>query len=199
MEIPLQTNKTVDILKVLKSAVRIFDQNTIALGSTHAYKSSNNLWVDSKQNAKVSRESVYNAEMYRILHNWLVKVRSFEVIGQWHLKTILELLATASPVKLDIHFEQVFKYTERLNPLEAWVIHFSCEDDIIKDSYWPSNELRKKELNVAHFWHNKNFKNVKVSSRSLDVSGNFQEIIDEQILPFYDVYHTHSCKLFPRV
>ncbi|RHZ76215.1 hypothetical protein Glove_200g20 [Diversispora epigaea] len=143
IKIILQTDKTVDILKVLKSAVHIFDQNTIALSFTHAYKSSNHLWVDFKQNAKVFRESVYNGEMYRILHNWLVKMHGFEVIGQWHIKkvgsdrdcyhsyydlvikksniiqplAILELLATASSLKLDIHFEQILKYTERFNSL----------------------------------------------------------------------------------
>src|SRR2546430_17679635 len=33
-------------------------------------------------NEKVPRESVYDAEMYRILVNWLVKEHDFEVTGQ---------------------------------------------------------------------------------------------------------------------
>ncbi|KAF0484533.1 P-loop containing nucleoside triphosphate hydrolase protein [Gigaspora margarita] len=41
-----------------------------------------------KVNVKVPRESTYDAEMYRILHNWLAKVHGFEITGQWHLEGI---------------------------------------------------------------------------------------------------------------
>lgn len=84
MDVPLQVNGSVDILEVVKSTVRTFDPKTIALGSSRSYKSSNHLLVDSKQNAKVPRESTYDAEMYRILVNWLAKVHGFEITSQWH-------------------------------------------------------------------------------------------------------------------
>ncbi|CAG8517749.1 8307_t:CDS:2 [Racocetra fulgida] len=42
------------------------------------------------QDVKVPRESVYDAEMYRILHNWLVKVHNFEVTGQCHLEQVCD-------------------------------------------------------------------------------------------------------------
>ncbi|CAG8771478.1 17803_t:CDS:2, partial [Racocetra fulgida] len=99
--------------------------------------------------------SIYDAEMYRILHNWLAKVHSFDIIGQWHLKkvcedggyhhlycdltikkrddpspvAVLELLATTSIPELNEHFKRVFNYADLLKPTEVWVIHFSREDD----------------------------------------------------------------------
>ncbi|CAJ0832895.1 11583_t:CDS:2 [Entrophospora sp. SA101] len=196
-DVPMQANGSVNILEVVKSVVRTFDKNTIAQGSFRSYKSSNHLCIDSKKRAKVPRESVYDAEMYRILHNWLVKVHGFEITGQWHLESIcadgdfhhfycdltikkhdatnpvaiLELLATVSQPKLDNHFEQVFKYAEQLCPLEVWIVHFSREDAVVTDPYWPCNELQDKGLNVIHLWHNKEFTNVRMSSRSLDAIG----------------------------
>ncbi|CAG8782380.1 5011_t:CDS:2, partial [Acaulospora morrowiae] len=74
VEVPLQANGSVDVLEVVKSTVRTFNPKKIALGSSRSYKSSNHLLVDSKQNVKVPRESTYDAEMYRILANWLAKV-----------------------------------------------------------------------------------------------------------------------------
>ncbi|CAJ0834282.1 1586_t:CDS:2 [Entrophospora sp. SA101] len=197
-DVPMQANGSVNILEVVKSVVRTFDKNTIAQGSFRSYKSSNHLCIDSKKRAKVPRESVYDAEMYRILHNWLVKVHGFEITGQWHLESIcadgdfhhfycdltikkhdatnpvaiLELLATVSQPKLDNHFEQVFKYAEQLCPLEVWIVHFSREDAVVTDPYWPCNELQDKGLNVIHLWHNKEFTNVRMSSRSLDAIGS---------------------------
>ncbi|CAG8799406.1 19510_t:CDS:2 [Racocetra persica] len=82
------TKKQLNTLEIIKSAVRVFDQKTIALDSTRFYKCSNHLQVESKCNECVSRESVYDAEMYRILHNWLAKVHGFEITGQWHLEGI---------------------------------------------------------------------------------------------------------------
>src|SRR5208282_6752210 len=88
IEVPLQANGGVNTLEIIKSTVRTFDQKTIALGSTRSYKCSNHLQVEAKCNECVPRESVYDAEMYRILHNWLAKVHGFEITGQWHLEGI---------------------------------------------------------------------------------------------------------------
>ncbi|CAG8609162.1 4574_t:CDS:2 [Ambispora gerdemannii] len=209
VDVPLRVDKSTNILEVLKLAIRTFDQATITLASVRAYKESNHLRVDSETNAKVPRESVYDAEMYRVLLNWLKIIHKFEITGQWHLGqvcedgdyhhlycdltikksdspnpvAVLELLATASPPKLDSHFEQVFKYAQQLNPLEVWVVHFSREDGVVENPYWPCKQLQERGLNVVHLWHDKEFKNVRMSARSRDASGNFYDIIDEQILP----------------
>ncbi|CAG8515708.1 8397_t:CDS:2 [Funneliformis caledonium] len=69
VDVPLQADGSVDILETVKSTVHVFDQKIITLGSSRSYKSSNHLLVDSEQNVEVPRESLYDAEMYRILVN----------------------------------------------------------------------------------------------------------------------------------
>ncbi|CAG8666235.1 19803_t:CDS:2, partial [Gigaspora rosea] len=94
-----------------------------------------NILRDSKQNLKVPRESIYDAELYQTLFNWFVKVDGFEITSQWHLERIHaddDLYATSSIPKLKDHFNSVFKYAELLHPLEVWVVHFSCKEDVTK-------------------------------------------------------------------
>ncbi|RIB17010.1 hypothetical protein C2G38_2038091 [Gigaspora rosea] len=209
IDVPLRKNGSINILEVLKVVVHEFDQGTIALGSTRSYKNSNHMYVDFEHHNKVPRESTYDAEMYRILANWLRKVHGYEITGQWHLEQVcddgnyhhyycdltikkpdnphpealIELLATASVSKLNGHFDQVFKYAEHLCPQEVWIVHFSREDFVVTKPYWPSQKLQDRGLNVIHFWHDKDFRNVHMSARFRDVTGKFCEIIDEQILP----------------
>ena len=40
---------------------------------------------------------------------------------------------------------------------KVWVVHFSREDSVLIDPYWPSNELQEKRLNTVYFWHDKDF------------------------------------------
>ena len=63
-DILLHGDGSIDILEILKTAVRDFDQGIISLGSSHSYKSSNHLYVNSEHYIKVPRESTYDAEMY---------------------------------------------------------------------------------------------------------------------------------------
>ncbi|CAG8572375.1 11096_t:CDS:2 [Ambispora gerdemannii] len=60
VDVPLRVDKSTNILEVLKLATRTFDQATITLASTRAYKESNHLRVDSEPNAKVPKESVHS-------------------------------------------------------------------------------------------------------------------------------------------
>ncbi|CAG8690037.1 14375_t:CDS:2, partial [Funneliformis mosseae] len=138
----------------------------------------------------------------------LRKIHGYEITGQWHLEQVcddgdyhylycdltikkpnslylealLELLATASISKLDGNFEQVFKYEEQLHPREIWIVHFSCEDYIVTNLYWPPEKLQEKGLNVVHFWYDRDFKNVRMSARFWDTTDQYCEIIDEIIL-----------------
>ena len=146
--------------------------------------------------------------MYWVLVNWLRKIHGYEITGQWHLKQVcddgnyhhlycdltikkpesphlealLELLAMASISKLDGHFEQVFKYKEQLQPREIWIVHFFHEDYIVTNPYWPCGKLQESGLNVIHFWHDREFKNVRMSARFQDTTGKFCKIIDVPIL-----------------
>jgi hypothetical protein len=196
-------------LEVFKSAVREFDQIIIALASSRSYKSSNNLTVNSENRIRVFRESTYDSEMYQILVNWLKIVHNFEITGQWHMEqvcndgenhhlycdltikkngstypeAVIEIIATASIANLKKHFEQIFLYAEKLQPSEVWVLHFSRGDNVTTNPFWPCKSLQDKGLNVVHFWHDNEFKNVRMSSRLQIAPGHFNEIIDEKILP----------------
>jgi hypothetical protein len=165
--------------------------------------------VNEKTASKVPRESVYDAEMYRLLINWLKKCHDIDIISQWHLESIasdgfyhhsycdltlkdsnqssplaiLELVATATTASLEKHFNQIFKYAQQLHPTEFWLVHFSCEDNFILDPYWPEKKLQQDGLNVVHFWHDKNFKNVRMSAKFSNTNNVIEEIIDHQILP----------------
>jgi hypothetical protein len=205
----MQANGSVDVLEVVKSTVRTFNPKTIALGSSRSYKSSNHLLVDCKQDVKVPRESTYDAEMYRILANWLAEVYGFEITSQWHLEgigndggwhhlycdliikkpdnpypeAVIEVLASGSVPKIKKHFDQVLKYADQLHPKEVWIVHFSREDSVVSNPYWPCEKLQDKGLNVVHFWHDKEFENVRMSARFWDVTGEIHKVIDKQIIP----------------
>ena len=82
VDIPLRNNGSIDVLDILKTAVHDFDQGTIALGSSRSYKSSNHIYVNSEHFIKVLQENTYDAEMYRILANWLRRFHGFEITNQ---------------------------------------------------------------------------------------------------------------------
>jgi hypothetical protein len=153
--------------------------------------------VDSLPCAKVPRESVYDAEMYRVLVGWLYHHYNIDITGQWHLEhsgddgfpqhlycdlslsfpntdkpvAILELLATASNPTLLRHFDQIFRYDNQLNSGNMWIVHFSREDNILSAPLWPSSSLLRKGLNMIHIWHNDIFSLVYMSAKYIDVSG----------------------------
>ena len=76
----------------------------------------------------------------------------------------------------------MFKYEEQLHSQEIWIVHFSCEDYIVTNPYWPCEKLQERGLNVIHFWHDREFKNVQMSAKFQDTTGRCYEIIDEPIL-----------------
>ncbi|CAG8523424.1 1265_t:CDS:2 [Diversispora eburnea] len=97
---------------------------------------SNNLLVDFKQNMKVPRESTYDAEMYRILTNWLAKVYGYEVTcddGDYHhfyCDLTIKKADVPNPVAI----------IEILASGSVWIVHFSREDSIIMNQYWPDQK-----------------------------------------------------------
>ncbi len=69
----------------------------------------------------------------------------------------------------------------QLHPLEVLIVHFSREDSVASKQYWPCDKFQERELNVMHFWYDEEFRNVRMSARSQDCTGEFQVIIDLQI------------------
>jgi len=109
--VPQKDDLSLDILKILQTAIQYFNKDTISNAFDRSYKIAEKLYVDGKKKKKVPRESVYDTELNRILTNWFIKNSDFDVIGQWHLdkhtysdivittdsqKIVLELLATAT-------------------------------------------------------------------------------------------------------
>ena len=154
---------TLDILKALKQVVCVFDKETIK--SCNSFKLARVL-VNNANNREVPRESVYDAELYRIMSNWLGR---FTVTGQWHLKyhasrhinnkyvdiviarsdhsTIaFELLASATKKELKEHYEWTLIYDKKLLVNETWMVHFTYEENAFSVPCWPTNAQLQKGL-----------------------------------------------------
>ncbi|CAG8513272.1 10522_t:CDS:2 [Paraglomus brasilianum] len=202
--VPEKRDGFLDIINILKTVVQFFDQDIISRAFYRSFKTAHDIYVNSQKNKHVPRESTYDAEMNRILINWISKQRDFEVTCQWHLveycanekykhtysdiviKTpyqtvVLELLATATRTQLNEHFVRAIEYGNKLCAEEVWIVHFTCEDNSTQNPYYPpSAELCK--LNIVHFLHDEEFKNVRMSARFMDSSGSFSHINDELII-----------------
>ncbi|CAJ0913355.1 16617_t:CDS:2 [Entrophospora sp. SA101] len=108
--------------------------------------------VNNANNQEV-RESVYDAELYQIMSNWLGR---FRVTGQWHLKycasghinnkyvdivisrsdhpkIVFEFLATATKKELKEHYERALIYDKKLPADETWIVHFTYEENAISE------------------------------------------------------------------
>ncbi|PKC15586.1 hypothetical protein RhiirA5_494443 [Rhizophagus irregularis] len=170
-----------DTLFTLKFAVKSFDKDIISLASFRSFKTAK-VRVNGKRNQHVPRESVYDAELYRILRNCL-GVANFEVTGQWHLisngdkkhrysdividtpfdeKIVLELLATADTNDLDEPFQRALDYARLFSATETWIVHFTCEDNYVEQPHWPSRSQLQTNLNVAHFYHDHLFTKINL-------------------------------------
>ncbi|GBC47782.2 P-loop containing nucleoside triphosphate hydrolase protein [Rhizophagus irregularis DAOM 181602=DAOM 197198] len=201
--VPLKKNDTLDILKILQTAIRFFDKDIISNAFIKSFKVASTLYVDGQKETQVPQENVYNTELIRILVNWLVRNNGFEVTGQWHMveshakkhvhtysdivittqrqRIVLELLATATKEDLDEHFERVLEYAEKLSADDIWIVHFTCEDRYAtathKKLHWPPDD----RINVIHCFHNRILENVLINVRYVDSSGTIKYITDEAI------------------
>ena len=176
-EVPYHSSCTLDTLEALKQIVVVFDKEIIK--SLSSYKTAH-VMVNDLKNVTVPRESVYGAELYRIMTNWFGE---FIVTGQWHLKyqasghinhkyvdivisrpghpTIaFELLATATNKELNEHYGRALTYTAKLSADETWVVHFTCCEASIMSPCWPAAESLIKGLCVVIFWHDLSFTKI---------------------------------------
>ncbi|PKY53660.1 hypothetical protein RhiirA4_499407 [Rhizophagus irregularis] len=198
--VPLKEDDTLDILKILQTAIQFFDKDIISNAFIRSFKVASTLYVDGQKEKQVPQENVYDTELNRILVNWL---NIFEVTGQWHMvkshakkhvhtysdivittkrqRIVLELLATATKEDLDEHFERVLKYAEKLSADDIWIVHFTCEDCYATATHeklhWPPND----RINVIHCFHNRILENVLMNVRYVDSSGTIKYITDEAI------------------
>ncbi|RIA82228.1 hypothetical protein C1645_879297 [Glomus cerebriforme] len=184
IDIPFFKNSTeLDTLLTLIPATKSFDKEIISFASVRSYKIAK-VRVNGELNLPVPRESVYDAELCRVLRNWLCPSK-FQITGQWHLvynrgskrhhrysdividtpyhqKIVLELLATASKDDLTEHFQRSLEYAKLLSADETWIVHFTREDRYVEQPLWPSNSQLKTNLYVVHFYHDYLFTRINL-------------------------------------
>jgi hypothetical protein len=189
---PYDTKYKLRVLEALEESLQCFDKETIRLASSCSYKMSN-VKVGGKSQVWVPRESVYDTELMGIPSNWLGKHHGWTVTGQWHLLNlsehkytdivlkqgdnppiVLELLATGNLTFFRSHVDKTPQYMDLLSANEAWVVHFTCEDDF--RPIWQSDAQLAKGVNIVHFWHDLAFERVLMSARFINTTGNVQKI-----------------------
>jgi hypothetical protein len=185
---PLASDGWLNVLELLTQSLKFFDKDLIRLAAVRSYKQSK-VTVGGLRVVRVPRESVYDTELMRILTNWIGKQEAYAINGQWHLQTdqnkhkycdiviskpttptvVLELLATGDVSFVRAHIEKTPYYKDLLSADEAWVVHFTCEDDYLDHPTWQSDEqLQREGINVVHFWHDQGFSTASMSARWKD-------------------------------
>lgn len=184
------------MLSVLVESLKYFDKDTIRLAASFSYKISA-VKVDGISRAAVPRESVYDIELMGILSNWLQANHGWSVTCQWHLQQhkkytyivlkkdnhhtiVLELLATGNRAFIQSHIDQMPETVSVLSATEAWIVHFTCEDDF--HPIWQSGANVDGGINMVHFSHNVDFTRVWMSACFKDGMGDTKEIDNVPVL-----------------
>ena len=85
-----------------------------------------------------------------------------------NISFFFELLATGDKSFIKEHIGNVKVYKDNMGAEEAWVIHFTCEDDYLGHPQWQSDELLDDNINVVHIRHDEEFTNVTMSAKVKD-------------------------------
>jgi hypothetical protein len=186
---PLRNDdELLDVLNALIMSLEVFDRELMRLAPSRSYKSSK-VRVGGSRNVRVPRESVYDTELIRLFSNWLNEINGWTVTGQWHLQTthqhhkytdivlqkndnppiVLELVATGDVTFVQSHIEKIPEYMALLSAREAWVVHFTCEDNY--NPIWQSTSELNKGVNVVHFIHDLAFTKVLMMACWKDDAG----------------------------
>lgn len=194
--VPLDGGR-IDVLQLLIEAVKFFDAELMRTSPARSYKTST-VMVNGHTGTRVPRESVYDTELMRILVSWLVFGHGYQVTGQWHLRTdenrnkysdivivaggytiVLELLATGDKNFVKKHIQKTPEYTELLSADEAWVVHFTCEDNY--HPIWPTDVQIETGLNIVHVCHDVGFETVSYSARWVDANGRISSLYSQTL------------------
>ena len=74
--------------------------------------------------------------------------------------------------------DSYFSHLRNLQPPEAWVVHFTCEDDYLDHSTWQSEEeLESAGINVVHFQHSLGVSTISMAARRKNTDGEVQNDI----------------------
>jgi hypothetical protein len=175
-----EATRRLHVLDTLVESLKSFDKELIFNASRTSYKTSR-VKIGGSSNVSVPRESVYDTELMRILTNWLHNRYGWVVTSQWHLhasdghkysdiiiqdkgmKIVFGLLATGEPSFVRDHISRTARYKALHSADEAWVIHFTREDN--HRPIWQSGADLSSCLNVVHFSHNLQFTELRMSGR----------------------------------
>ena len=190
--LPRQPSGDVDVLGVLIESLKFFDKALILNALSWSYKKPK-VKISTSHGCDVPRENVYDTELMRILANWLQKL-SWSVVGQWHSENnlrrhkysdivlkkdshtiVLELLATGEPSSVQSHIEKTLEYAALLSANQAWVVHFTRQEDY--NPIWQSDV----NVNVVHFAHDPGFTNVVMSARWTDSAGEIHQEVGRSL------------------
>ncbi|KAF9986696.1 hypothetical protein BGZ65_006581 [Modicella reniformis] len=193
-------NGPLDVLDILQLTISSFDKNLIRRAPRQSYKNSGQIEVGGNSKVDIPRESVYDTELSRILTSWLSKEERYEITCQCHLREldnhkysdivirkkdkptiVLELLATGDQSTVRNHIKRTDNYRRLLEANEAWVVHFTCEDNYLQHPYWQSDAELDEGINMVHFWHDLCFENVRMSARWKDSNGDVHENDDRVV------------------
>lgn len=187
-----------NFLSILREVLKAFNKELIVRASGCSYKKAQ-VEVNGCKEMKVPRESVYDSELMRILSNWLHQEK-YTVTGQWHLvvdgnhkysdiiindgesKIVLELLATGGPAFIQEHINRTKEYKINSGAGEAWIVHFTREDNYLEHPLWQSNELLTEGVYVVHVSHDHAFQSVRIGARYRGSSGAVELINDERVI-----------------
>ncbi|KAF8350347.1 hypothetical protein F5887DRAFT_1069378 [Amanita rubescens] len=193
--LPRQHTGHVGVLRILIESLKFFDKALILSSSSFSYKTPK-VKIPLSHGPHVPRESVYDTELMRVLANWLRKY-DWSVNGQWHLednlkrpysdivfekdsqRIVLELLATGEPSSVESHIRKTPGYAALLSANEAWVVHFTCQEDYCP--IWQSDAELSKSINVVHFAHDPGFTNVVMSARWKDGAGEVHQEVRKSL------------------
>ncbi|KAF9097946.1 hypothetical protein BGX27_000884 [Mortierella sp. AM989] len=194
----MRSDDSLDILGTIKSALLFFDKDLIERARRVSYKTASSpIRVGRHTGQRVPRESVYDSELLRILANWLTSLDGYQVIGQYHIGGVycdivirqggdtvaLELVVTEIPQVIQAHIDKIVNYKELVRAKEGWVIHFTKEDNYLKNRpVWPAQEMLDNDISIIHIWHNHDFTQVRLSAWGKDSHGNVVQACDEHII-----------------
>jgi hypothetical protein len=200
---PIHDDGSINVFKLLKEAINIFDQNYLKSAAI-LYNKTAQVLVDRKSDVLVPDENLYQQELAIIITNWLEK---WNIISKNHISTnkdektsslnynlvitaperptaVIGIAATKTLSELDEYFNQTLTYAWSLEPelnvRDIWAIHFTCQDFYDKCLAWPTKKQEAAGLNIIHIWHDLKFTKVRISARWKGING-MREIINEKI------------------
>ncbi|KAK0463576.1 uncharacterized protein EV420DRAFT_1745144 [Desarmillaria tabescens] len=92
---------------------------------------------------------------------------------------ILEVAEYSDATSVQSQILRAVKYKDLLSADEAWLVHFTREDDY--EPIWQSSDEFAGGMNVVHFQHDAYFSNVVMSARWRDSKGQDCQIMKEII------------------